>query len=87
MLYVRVDDETKVLATEALASMGLSMSDAVRLFLRRVIIEQAFPLELKVPNAQTLAAMVESRSMLAARHARFDSAEAIFNDLEKNSLK
>lgn len=26
MLHVRVDDETKILAMEALASMGLSMS-------------------------------------------------------------
>jgi len=46
-----------------------SVSDAVRLFLRRVVIEQAFPLELKVPNAETLAAMEESRAMMAKRRA------------------
>jgi antitoxin component of RelBE/YafQ-DinJ toxin-antitoxin module len=40
----------------------------VRLFLRRVVIDQAFPLELKVPNAQTLAAMEESRAMMAKCH-------------------
>jgi DNA-damage-inducible protein J len=33
--------------------MGLSMWDAVRLFLRRVVIDQAFPLELKGPHVQT----------------------------------
>lgn len=87
MLHVRVDDETKELASEALASMGLSMSDAVRLFLRRVIVDQAFPLELKVPNAETRAAMEESRSMMAARRNRFASADALFNELEKNSGK
>ena len=87
MLHVRVDDETKVLANEALASMGLSMSDAVRLFLRRVIVDQAFPLELKVPNAETRAAMAESRAMMATRRTRFASADALFNDLEKNSGK
>ena len=59
MLHIRVDDDIKEQATEALTAMGLSVSDAVRLFLRRVVIEQAFPLELKVPNAQTLAAMDE----------------------------
>ena len=47
--------------------MGLSMSDAVRLFLRRVIVDQVFPLELKVPNVETRAAIAESRSMMAAR--------------------
>ena len=65
MLHIRVDDDIKQQATEALATMGLSVSDAVRLFLRRVVVDQAFPLELKVPNAETQAAMKESRAMMA----------------------
>jgi DNA-damage-inducible protein J len=87
MLHVRVDDETKAQATEALAAVGMSVSDAVRLFLRRVVTDQAFPLELKVPNAETRAAMAESRSMMAARRTRFATADALFDDLEKNSRK
>jgi DNA-damage-inducible protein J len=87
MLHIRVDDDIKEQATQALSSMGMSMSDAVRLFLRRVVIDQAFPLELKVPNAVTLAAMEESRAMMAKRRARFASAEELFADLEKNSGK
>ena len=87
MLHVRVDDETKTQAAEALAAMGLSMSDAVRLFLHRVIVDQAFPLELKVPNAQTRKAMQESRSIMASRRTRFATAKALFDDLEKNSRK
>lgn len=85
MLHIRVDDDTKEQATQALTAMGLSMSDAVRLFLRRVVIDQAFPLELKVPNAQTRAAMQESRTLMAIRRARFASADELFADLEKNS--
>ncbi len=85
MLHIRVDDDIKEQATEALTAMGLSMSDAVRLFLRRVVIDQAFPLELKVPNAQTLAAMDESRAMMASRRTRFANSDALFADLEKNS--
>jgi DNA-damage-inducible protein J len=87
MVHIRVDDETKELANEALTSMGLSMSDAVRLFLRRVVVDQAFPLELKVPNAQTREAITESRKMMASRRARFASADALFDDLEKNTGK
>ena len=85
MLHIRVDDDIKEQATEALTAMGLSVSDAVRLFLRRVVIDQAFPLELKVPNAQTRAAMEESRAMMQARRIRFACADALFADLEKNS--
>ncbi|MEO5607203.1 MAG: type II toxin-antitoxin system RelB/DinJ family antitoxin [Polaromonas sp.] len=85
MLHIRVDDDIKEQATEALTAMGLSVSDAVRLFLRRVVIDQAFPLELKVPNAQTRAAMDESRAMMASRRARFATSDELFADLEKTS--
>lgn len=83
MLHVRVDDEVKAQAGEALASMGLSVSDAVRIFLKRVVNDQAFPLELKVPNAQTRAAIEESRALMKKRQARFATADALFDDLEK----
>jgi len=83
MLHIRVDNEVKTQATEALAAMGLSMSDAVRIFLKRVVNDQAFPLELKVPNAETRDAMEEARAMMKARQARFESADALFDELEK----
>ena len=60
MLHIRVEEKLKVQATEALAAMGLSMSDAVRILLNGVVNDQAFPLELKVPNAATRADMKES---------------------------
>ncbi len=82
MLHVRVDEDVKAQAGEALASMGLSVSDAVRIFLKRVVNDQAFPLELKVPNAQTRVAMQEARAL--AKSARFKSAEALLDDLEKS---
>ncbi|MBB5270194.1 type II toxin-antitoxin system RelB/DinJ family antitoxin [Quisquiliibacterium transsilvanicum] len=54
MLHVRVDEEIKTQATEALAAMGLSVSDAVRILL-----------------------------IAKARAARFGSADALIDDLEK----
>jgi len=87
MIHIRVEDDIKEQATQALTAMGLSVSDAVRLFLRRVVIDQAFPLELKVPNAATRAAMQESRAMMATRRSGFASADELFADLEKNSNK
>ena len=83
MVHVRVDDDIKAQAGEALAAMGLSVSDAVRILLKRVVNDQAFPLELKVPNAKTQAAMEESRAIMKARSARFQSVDALFDDLEK----
>ena len=37
MLHVRVDDELKAKATQALEAMGLSASDAVRLLFHRIV--------------------------------------------------
>ncbi len=87
MLHVRIDDKTKAQATQALAAMGLSVSDAVRLFLHRVVVDQAFPLELKVPNAETREAMAEADEIVSTRHARFSTAAELFDDLEKNTGK
>ena len=82
MLHIRVDDDTKEQATLALTAMGLSVSDAVRLFLRRVVVDQAFPLELKVPNAETREALAEAEAILAARKARFGTGEAMIAALD-----
>lgn len=83
MLHVRVDEETKTQASEALAAMGMSLSDAVRILLKRVVNDQAFPLELKVPNALTREAMEEARAMTKGHAARFDAAAALIDDLEE----
>ena len=83
MLHVRVDEDVKAQAGEALASMGLSVSDAVRIFLKRVVNDQAFPMELKVPNASTRAAMQEARALAKAKSARFQSVDRLVDDLEK----
>ena len=85
MVHVRVDTDLKEQATEALAAMGLSVSDAVRVFLTRVVAEQQLPFALQVPNAETRAAMQEARAAMAARRARFADADALFDELEKDS--
>jgi len=65
----------KAQATEALAAMGLSMSDALRVFLTRVVAEQRLPFPLEVPNAATQAAMVEADEIARTRRGRFTSAD------------
>jgi DNA-damage-inducible protein J len=87
MVHVRVDEQIKAQATETLASMGLSVSDAVRVFLMRVVADKQMPFALKVPNAETRAAMVEADEIAQKRSARFDTATELLNDLEKNSAK
>ena len=46
MLHVRVDDHLKAQASEALAGVGLTLSDAVRILLTRVAAEGGLPVGL-----------------------------------------
>lgn len=48
MLHVRVDDALKTEATETLANFGLTLSDAVRILLTRVVKEGSLPVGLTV---------------------------------------
>ncbi len=43
MLHVRVDDQVKAAAAASLASVGLTISDAVRILLTRVAAEGGLP--------------------------------------------
>ena len=87
MVHVRVDENIKAQATETLAAMGLSVSDAVRVFLMRVVAEQQMPFTIKAPNAETRAAMTEAETIARKRQARFGTATELFNDLEKKRRK
>jgi DNA-damage-inducible protein J len=87
MVHVRMDEQIKAQAAETLAAMGLSISDAVRVFLMRVIAEKQMPFALKVPNAETRAAMAEADEITRTRRVRFSNAVELFDDLKKNSSK
>ncbi|MDP7151030.1 MAG: type II toxin-antitoxin system RelB/DinJ family antitoxin [Paracoccaceae bacterium] len=82
MLHVRLDDDLKDKGNAALEAMGLTASEAVRLLYHRIVADQAFPLELKVPTAKTQAAMDEAEEILAKRQERFASAEDMIAALE-----
>ena len=62
VVRARIDSETKARATAALSAMGLSVSDAIRLMLRRVADEKRLPFAVQVPNAATAEAIEELES-------------------------
>lgn len=78
VVRARVDTGLKKEATAVLSSMGLSVSDAIRLMLVRVAADKALPFDLRVPNAETQAAM---RDIQEGKVARFDSVSALMADL------
>lgn len=79
VVRARVDERLKKEATAILATMGLTVSDFVRIGLTRVVSEQGLPFEMRAPNrltAETLA-----RSERGEDVHRVENAEALFKEL------
>ncbi len=57
IVRARIELALKDEADRLFQRMGLTMSDAIRLFLHQAVTEQALPFAVEVPNATTLAAM------------------------------
>ena len=78
VIRARIDGRVKERAAKVLADLGLSVSDAIRLLLIRVAAEKALPFEIKVPNAESRAAMAELEE---GAGASFDSVAELMADL------
>jgi DNA-damage-inducible protein J len=78
IVRARIDRATKERAAAALAAMGLSISDAIRLLMLRVADEKRPPFEVKAPNAESICAM---RELDEGKGKRFAGKEALFKEL------
>ena len=79
MVHVRIDGKLKDKASKALESMGITLSDAVRMMLVRVAAEKSLPFEVKVPNAQTVKAL---KAAASKKGKRSNSSTALFKSLD-----
>jgi len=55
--------------------------------LTRVANEKALPFDLKAPNAETRAAMAESRAIMKARRHRYSDANKLIEAVERDAGK
>jgi len=53
VIHTRVDEDLKMNAEEILKKIGLSSSEAIRMFYRQIELHQGIPFDLKVPNSLT----------------------------------
>jgi DNA-damage-inducible protein J len=80
VIRARIDEKTKAEATAVLSAMGLTLSDAFRLMVKRIVAEKALPFEPLVPNAETIAAMREART---GKLPRFKNAKDLLRELNE----
>ncbi len=74
----RISPAVKKKAERVLLKIGISPSEAINVFYKRIAFEQAFPFSLHVPNAETRRAIRDAR---AGKVASYDTAEEMFEDV------
>lgn len=85
-INIRIDPEIKLSAEKLFSSFGITITDAINIFLRKSIMDGGLPFEMKQPryNAETEAAMDEARAIMNGRipAKRYSSAHALFEELD-----
>ena len=85
-INIRIDPQTKHGAEKLFSTFGITISDAVNIFLRKSLMEGGLPFEMKQPryNAETEAAMQEARDIMNGKKKvkSYSSADELFAELD-----
>lgn len=85
-INIRIDPETKASAEKLFESFGITITDAINIFLRKSIMEGGLPFEVKQPryNRETENAMEEARAIMQGKQntKAYSSAKELFEELD-----
>ena len=85
-LNIRIDPLTKQGAEQLYSTFGITISDAVNIFLRQSLLVGGLPFEMKQPryNAETKAAIQEARDIMSGKKKvkGYSSADELFAELD-----
>lgn len=87
-LHIRVEPKVKQKAEETLNDLGLSMAEAINVFLNQVILHDGIPFEIKKPRytKDMIEAIAEADKMLKNpdEYKSFDSVDELMEDLNSD---
>lgn len=83
-LHIRVDPSVKEKAEKTLKDLGLSITDAINVFLNQVILNDGIPFEIKKPkyDSETIQAMEDVKNGKNVSKP-FNSVDEMFEELDK----
>lgn len=84
VLHIRVEPSVKQKAEKTLNDLGLSITEAINVFLNQVILNDGIPFEIRKPkfNKETIQAIEDTKNGKNLSKT-FDNAEDMFKELEK----
>ncbi len=83
-LHIRVEPSVKQKAEKTLNDLGLSITDAINVFLNQVILTDGLPFEVRKPkyNKETIQAIEDTKNGKNLSKT-FDSIDEMFEELDK----
>ncbi len=88
-INLRVNPEVKANAQALFASFGLSVTDAIQIFLHQSLLVGGLPFEVKQPryNEETEQAMQETRDIISGKveAKTYTSTSELFEDIDKDA--
>jgi DNA-damage-inducible protein J len=78
-IRARVEPRLKERAEEILATLGITPTEAIRLFYRQVVLMEGIPFAIRIPNETTLRTM--DRTDRGEDLHSFEKAEDMFGEL------
>jgi len=70
MIHARIDPRLKRSTERVFSKIGISTTEAIRIFLKQVELHKGLPFAVEVPNAKTIAAMREANNPSALKRYR-----------------
>ena len=83
-INIRIDEKTKKKASKTLASLGLDMSTAVKMFLHQVITEDGLPFQPRRRTPQEIRAKWDLETAEALKKPGFATVDAMIKDIMRN---
>lgn len=83
-IEARIDETLKQAAEAIFAQLGLSPSEAIRIFYHQVELHQGLPFDVRVPNADTIEALKEAEEY-PERLIRHRSVDEMFRSWEADT--
>jgi DNA-damage-inducible protein J len=85
-ISIRMDSELKTQADALFAELGMNISTAFNVFVRQAIREGGIPFEISLnqPNKDTIAALLESESIVKDPSVKgYNDLDELFKDLKR----
>ncbi len=81
IIHARIEPRTKRAAEGVLQQLGLTPTEAIRMFYRQITLRGGLPFPVEIPNARTAATLQKSRR--GKEIQEFHSLDELFESWEK----